>query len=61
MNNSIGDVIYKGIIEPGDKRLRGYSYTLKPTWDAKHCHVVAFISDALTEEVLQVEEIGLVE
>ena len=61
LNNSIGEVIYNGTIVSGDKCLRGYSYTLKPSWNAGHCHAVAFIADALTEEVLQVEEIKIIQ
>lgn len=61
ITSSIGEVIYQGAISAGDKRLRGYSFTLKPGWNSAQCHLVAFISDAVTEEVLQVEEIKVQE
>ncbi|MFM9050708.1 MAG: Omp28-related outer membrane protein [Bacteroidota bacterium] len=61
MNGNLGEVIYNGIFTPGEKRLRGYAYSLPSTWDESHCHVVAYISNKRTEEVYQVEEVYVIE
>ena len=37
------------------------NYTLKPEWNAKHCEVVAIITDAVSGEVLQAEKVKVME
>ncbi len=36
-------------------------YTLKPEWNDKHCEIIVIITDAVTGEVLQVEEAKVIE
>ncbi len=36
-------------------------YTLKPEWNDKHCEIIVIITDAVTGEVLQVEEAKVTE
>jgi hypothetical protein len=51
-----GDEISTGSISEGEIIIKEYNYTLDATWVAKNCSVVAFIYDADTKEVLQVEK-----
>lgn len=59
VNSNFGETIYSGNFNAGEKRIRGYSVQLNPDWDYKHCSVVAFLYDATTQLVVQVEEMYL--
>ncbi len=61
LNSNFGEALYAGNVPAGEKRIRGYSVQLAPEWDLKHCSVVAFIYDATTQQVMQVEELHLEE
>lgn len=63
-SSSWGDMIATGGVAAGDTVVNTFSYTLPATFpatngiapDPDHCYVVAFIYDAATYEVIQVEE-----
>lgn len=64
VNSTWGDeVSTAGTASAGATFTKNYSYTLNSAWNAKNCHVVAFIAKAgssVTEkEVIQVEEKGI--
>jgi hypothetical protein len=59
LNSSFGETVYNGNFTSGEKRIRGYSVQLNPDWDFKHCSIVAFLYDATTELIVQVEELHL--
>jgi hypothetical protein len=61
LNGNLGEVVYNGTFPSGEKRLRGYTYSLSPAWSDQHCHVVAYLANKRTEEVYQVEEVKVVE
>ncbi|MDR2406943.1 MAG: Omp28-related outer membrane protein [Bacteroidales bacterium] len=42
-------------------QIKGYSFELSGAWKKENCHIIAFIHDVNTDEILQVEEIALVE
>jgi hypothetical protein len=42
-----------------DFQIKGYSIRLNEAWKKENCHIIAFIHNANTEEILQVEEIKL--
>jgi hypothetical protein len=61
VNSTWGDEVSTGgTANAGTTFTKNYSYTLNSAWNAKNCHVVAFINKAgssVTEkEVIQVEE-----
>jgi len=61
VNSTWGDEVSTGgTANAGTTFTKNYSYTLNSAWNAKNCHVVAFINKAgssITEkEVIQVEE-----
>ncbi|MCR5424428.1 MAG: Omp28 family outer membrane lipoprotein [Bacteroidales bacterium] len=43
----------------GSRRKAELKYTIKPEWNKEHCHIVAFVSNAATREVLNVAECKL--
>lgn len=43
----------------GTKRKAELKYNIKPEWDKRQCHVVAFVSNAATRQVLNVAECEL--
>ncbi len=60
-STSWGDALVSGSILPGDTLVKNYSYTLPVTFkglapNENHCHIVAYIYDAITYEVIQAEE-----
>jgi hypothetical protein len=56
MNSAYGVNLGTGSIEADTKFVSGYSITVDPSWNPDHCAVVAFVYNASTYEVLQVEE-----
>jgi hypothetical protein len=44
-----------------DSQIKGYSFPLNQAWKKENCHIIAFIFDANTDEILQVEELKLTE
>lgn len=59
LNSSFGVNVATGTTEANSKVVNGYSITLDPSWNADHCAVVAFVYNAATYEVLQVEEVKI--
>ncbi len=57
INGSYGDNIISGAESSDTWVINTYSYNLDNLWDADRCHVLAFVHDATTNEVLQVAEI----
>lgn len=53
---TFGDTLGNGAPGLGKKFKKVYTYALNSNWSAKHCRIVAYIYDATTLEVLQVEE-----
>jgi len=56
VNGSFGNILVTGSVSANTIGLAGYSYTLNSAWNASHCKVVAFIYEASTRKILQVEE-----
>lgn len=66
LNTTYGEQIAAGNIVAGDTAVNSYAVNLlslptainphNPTLNVAHCHVVAFVFDANTKEVMQVEE-----
>lgn len=54
-----GEQIIAGNASTGTVVSKSYSYTLPVSWNADECYIIAFVYDATTKEVLQVEEIRL--
>jgi len=59
LNTSFGVSVASGAIASGTSSVDGYTAHLSPSWNADHCAVVAFVYDAATYEVLQVEEMKI--
>ncbi len=60
VNSSFGEVISTGGFINGDLALKGYNATISPSWVEKNVRIVAFVFDAVTYEVKQVEEVALI-
>ncbi len=46
----------------GDSQIKGYSVSFNgQPWNKENCHIIAFIYDVDTQEILQVEEVKLVQ
>jgi hypothetical protein len=58
-NGDFGETVYSGAVDAGTKTLHGYSFVVGPEIDIRHVSVVAFLYDAVTEEVVQAEELHL--
>jgi hypothetical protein len=58
-NGDFGATIYSGSVASGTKRINASCFELTPAMDPAQCSVVAFVFDAQTEEILQVEELHL--
>jgi hypothetical protein len=64
ITGSWGDALVSGTIAAGDTAVKSYSYTLPATFpatngiapDENQCYVIAYVYDAATYEILQVEE-----
>jgi len=59
LNSTWGDIIFSGNTPANETDMESYSMTLKSgtdAWNENHCYVVAFIYDAATYEIIQVEE-----
>lgn len=57
MNGSFGTVINNAPIASGETFVTGFNFVLDNGWNENHCNVVAFIYDAATYRVIQVEEL----
>jgi hypothetical protein len=44
-----------------DFQIKGYSFKLSDAWKKENCHIIAFVHDPATNEILQVEEVKLIE
>jgi hypothetical protein len=49
------------IAAANNSQIKGYSFKLNDAWKKENCHIIAFIHDANTDEIIQVEEVKLVE
>lgn len=56
INSTWGEDIVTGNAGAGTSVVKNYSYTVNNAWNADHCSVVAFVYNAATYEVIQVEE-----
>lgn len=59
LNTTYGVTVASGTTAASTTVVSGYTTTLDPSWNADHCAVVAFLYDAATYEVLQVEEVKI--
>lgn len=59
LNSTWGDTISSGPVEVLNPYNKSYSTSWNAEWNEQNCHVVAFLYDMATFEVLQVEEISL--
>lgn len=56
LNGNIGATIGAGSLTKGESFTNQYSITLNPEYVSGHCAIVAFLYNASTKEVVQVEE-----
>jgi len=62
INGSWGEILNNGgNVDPGADYLKTYSQVFSNDWIPEDCHVVAFVYNEETKEVLQVEELGVME
>jgi thiol-disulfide isomerase/thioredoxin len=54
-----GNTLTTGSTPVGATFNRDFTYTLDSTWDWHHCSIVAYVMDAESKEVFQVEEVHL--
>ncbi len=54
-----GTPVKNNTIVLGEKFALSYSATLDSAWVPEHCHVVVYVHDNVTKEILQVEEVKL--
>ncbi|MBN2727608.1 MAG: Omp28-related outer membrane protein [Bacteroidales bacterium] len=60
MNGTWGDTLTTGGVSANDSYQKTINYSISTgTWDTEHMHIVVFIYDATTLEVIQSEEIKL--
>ena len=60
-NGDYGEAIITGNEVSDTWIIKNYTYNLDNTWRNEHCTVLAFITDATTKEILQVDEIHVIE
>jgi hypothetical protein len=56
INGTWGDEIANGNAKKNVEVVKNYSVVLNDSWDDKKCHIVAFIYNSATYEVIQAEE-----
>jgi hypothetical protein len=56
LNSNYGVAIPAEATLPGATQVSGYRVDIDPAWNENQCHIVAFVYNAATYEVLQVEE-----
>jgi hypothetical protein len=56
LNSTWGEDIATGSVTAGTSVTKNYSYTINSSWKNEHCAIVAFIYNAATYEIIQVEE-----
>ncbi|MBL4652692.1 MAG: Omp28-related outer membrane protein [Flavobacteriales bacterium] len=61
INGNYGESIISGSEVAETWIIKNYSYNLDNLWDSKNCIVLAFVADATTKEILQVDEIHVIE
>jgi hypothetical protein len=61
LNSTWGEDIASGGVSAGTSITKTYSYSINTNWNKDECSIVAFIYDADTYKILQVEEAELVE
>ncbi len=59
LNTAYGVPVGASGIEANSTEVTGYTINLDPSWNPDHCAVVAFLYNANTYEVLQVEEVKI--
>ena len=60
LNGTWGEVL-TGSVDTSLTYTRSYSMTLDAAWTAKNCHIVAFVSNTETKEIIQAEKKGIAE
>lgn len=56
-----GEELFAGSFPTGSLKLKTINnYTLNTNWNADNCHVIAYVYDATTYEIIQAEEIKLI-
>jgi Outer membrane protein Omp28 len=58
---SWGTPVKGNTIVIGEKFDLNYAISLNPDWVAEHCHVVVFVQDNTTKQILQVQEVPMVQ
>ncbi|MCG3167732.1 MAG: hypothetical protein POELPBGB_03527 [Bacteroidia bacterium] len=58
-NGTWGEIIGTAPIAAGSSDIKRYSITLNSGWNSEHLHIVAFVYNTATYEVIQAEEISL--
>lgn len=56
VNGTWGAALSNTLTTAGTKKVSSYSYALNPAWVPKHCHLVAIVYNADTDEILQAVE-----
>lgn len=56
INGTWGNNVLNGSANMGDKFITSMQYTLNPSWNKEHLHIVAYIYDNATKEIMQVIE-----
>jgi hypothetical protein len=56
LNTTWGEQVVTTSVSSGTVISKNYSYTINNAWNADHCNIVAFLYNAATYEVIQVEE-----
>lgn len=55
INTTWGEEFVSGSIAAGQNETYTFSYTLNEVWNENHCEIIAYIYDAETREIIQVE------
>lgn len=59
INSTWGDVFFANGITIDDEVSSSFNYTLNSDWDDSECHIVGYLYDESTYEIIQVEEISV--
>ncbi|MGE0636536.1 MAG: Omp28 family outer membrane lipoprotein [Bacteroidia bacterium] len=58
-NGTWGETVGASPVTSGSSEIKRYSITLNNSWESEHLHIVAFVYNASTYEVIQAEEVSL--
>lgn len=59
VNSSYGESVIVGSGKEGEVLTKSYTYTLHSDWKHNHCHIVGYIINMETKEIVQAEEISV--